>query len=147
MVNAINGKWSPQYMLSCIFKALFMNESTLILRCKQKLFMAGTLLICGSLSSYFFLASRRFVLAFKALFMARLLSWWDQVAYDTTVVETLTGYKSSTISHLVIVRLPCTWCVTPCSALKSALRLPPRFWYCLCLGILFMCQYSCPTPR
>ena len=38
----------PQYLLGCIFKALFMNESTLILRYKQKLFMAGTfVLICG----------------------------------------------------------------------------------------------------
>ena len=33
-------------MLGCIFKALFMNESMLILRYKQKLFMAGTGLIC-----------------------------------------------------------------------------------------------------
>ena len=29
-------------MLGCIIKALFKNESTLILRYKQKLFMAGT---------------------------------------------------------------------------------------------------------
>ena len=63
-----------------------MNESTLILRYKQKLFKAETfVLICGSLSSYFFLASHRLVPVFKALFMARLLSGWDQVAYDTPV--------------------------------------------------------------
>ena len=36
----------PQCMLGCIFKALFMNESMLILRYKQKLFMAETGLIC-----------------------------------------------------------------------------------------------------
>ena len=36
----------PQCMLGCIFKALFMNESMLILRYKQKLFMAGTGLVC-----------------------------------------------------------------------------------------------------
>ena len=36
----------PQRMLGYTFKALFMNESMLILRYKQMLFMAGTGLIC-----------------------------------------------------------------------------------------------------
>ena len=31
------------------------------------------------------------------------------------------------------------WWVTPCGAVKSALRLPPSFWYCFCLAILFVC--------
>ena len=31
------------------------------------------------------------------------------------------------------------WGVTPCGAVKSALRLPPSFWHCLCLTILFIC--------
>ena len=36
----------PQCMFGYTFKALFMNESMLILRYKQTLFMAGTGLIC-----------------------------------------------------------------------------------------------------
>ena len=36
------------------------------------------------------------------------------------------------------------WGVSPCGAVKSALRLPPRFWHCLCLAILFICLKSCP---
>ena len=31
------------------------------------------------------------------------------------------------------------WGVTACGAVKSALRLPPSFWHCLCLAILFIC--------
>ena len=31
------------------------------------------------------------------------------------------------------------WGVTPFGAVKSALRLPPSFWHCLCLAILFIC--------
>ena len=31
------------------------------------------------------------------------------------------------------------WGVSPCGAVKSALRLPPSFWHCLCLAILFIC--------
>ena len=31
------------------------------------------------------------------------------------------------------------WGVTPCDAVKSALRLPPSFWHCLCPAILFIC--------
>ena len=80
--------------------------------------------------------------------------------------ETLSGYKSSAISHPAIIRLACTkangysnfvthppslwrsfvvlcinkvWCVTPRGAIKSALRLPPSFSYCFCLAILFLC--------
>ena len=30
------------------------------------------------------------------------------------------------------------WGVTPCGAVKSALRLPLSFWHCLCLAILFI---------
>ena len=68
--------------------------------------------------------------------------------------ETLSGYKSSAISHPAIIRLACTkangysnfvthppslwrsfvvlcinkvWCVTPRGAIKSALRLPQAF--------------------
>ena len=61
----------PQCMLYCIFKALFMNESTLIVRYKQKLFMVGTGLIFRMFVIIFFLASRRLVPVFKALYMAR----------------------------------------------------------------------------
>ena len=80
--------------------------------------------------------------------------------------ETLSSYKRSAISDLVIIRLACmkansysnfvthppslwrsfvvlginkVWGVTPCGAVKSALRLPPSFWHCLCLAILFIC--------
>ena len=62
----------PQCMLCSIFKALTMNESTLILRYKQKLYVVGTWLICRMFVIIFFLASRRLVPVFKALFMARL---------------------------------------------------------------------------
>ena len=134
--------------------------------------MAGTLLTCGSLSSYFFLASGRFVLAFKALFVARLLSWWDLVAYSTTVsiggdfrhwlaIKVLLFHTWSLFVYLAwkqtvtVILLPALppfggvllgyvyiyefWWVTPCGAVKSALRLPPSFWYCFCLAILFVC--------
>jgi len=91
--------------------------------------------------------------------------------------ETQSVYKSSAISCPVIIPLACTkansysnfvarplsrwsslvvlcinkvWGVTPCGAVKSALRLPPSiwrclclgmysFWHCLCLAILFIC--------
>ena len=116
-------------------------------------------------------ASDRLVPVFKDLFIARLLSWFGPGSLWYNCIcwsrfETLTGYKSSTISHLVIIRLACTkansysnfvthppslwrsfvvlginkvWGVTPCGAVKSALRLPPSFWHCLCLAILFIC--------
>ena len=58
----------------CILKALFtcMNESRLIVRYKQKLFMVGTRLMCRMFVIILFLALRRLVPVFKALFMARL---------------------------------------------------------------------------
>ena len=62
----------PQCLLGCIFKALFMNESTLILSYKQRLFMVGTWLICRMFVIIIYLASRRLVPVFKVLFMARL---------------------------------------------------------------------------
>ena len=37
------------------------------------------------------------------------------------------------------------WQVTPCGAIKSALRLPPSFWNCLCLAILFLCLNLVPS--
>ena len=45
------------------------------LRCKQKLVMAGTLLICRMFVIVYFFESRRLVPVFKAVFMTRLLSW------------------------------------------------------------------------
>ena len=54
--------------------ALFINEVSYSLRCKQKLFMAGTLLICRMFVIVCFFALHRLVPVFKAVFMARLLS-------------------------------------------------------------------------
>ena len=31
------------------------------------------------------------------------------------------------------------WRVTPCGAVKSALRFPPSFWHYLCLAFLLLC--------
>ena len=97
--------------------------------------------------------------------MIRLGSLWYNRIYWSRF-ETLSSYKRSAISDLVIIRLACTkansysnfvthppslwrsfvvlginkvWGVTPCGAVKSALRLPPSFWHCLCLAILFIC--------
>ena len=154
--------------LGCIFKALFMNESTLILRYKQKLFMAGTfVLICGVSVIIFFLSIAP--IGFPGV--SRPYSWLD-VYHDKTRqynciywwrFETLSGYKSSAI---LLIYIACTkansysnfvtrppslwrsfvvlcinkvWGVTPCGAVKSALRLPPSFWHCLSLAILFIC--------
>ena len=90
--------------------------------------------------------------------------WYNRINWSR--FETLSSYKRSAISDLVILRLACTkansysnfvthppslwrsfvvlginkvWGVTPCGAVKSALRLPPSFWHCLCLAILFIC--------
>ena len=116
----------------------------------------------------FFLALRRLVPVFKALFMARLGSLWYNCIYWSRF-ETLSSYKSSAISDLVIIHLACTkansysnfithppslwrsfvvlciskvWGITPsnCGAVKSVLRLPPSFWHCLCLATLFICH-------
>ena len=65
----------PQYLLGCIFKALFMNESTLILRYKQKLFMAGTFVLilwCVCHHIYSKHCADWFSWCLKALFVARL---------------------------------------------------------------------------
>ena len=97
--------------------------------------------------------------------MIRLGTLWYNRIYWLRF-ETLSSYKRSAISDLVIIRLACTkansysnfvthppslwrsfvvlginkvWGVTPCGAVKSALRLPPSFWHCLCLAILFIC--------
>ena len=132
-------------MLGWIFKALFMNESMLIIRYKPKLSVVEPV--------------------FKALFMARLGSLWYNCIYWSRF-ETLSSYKSSAISDLVIIHLACTkansysnfvthppslwrsfvvlcinkvWGITPCGAVKSVLWLPPCFWHCLCLATLFIC--------
>ena len=87
----------------------------------------------------------------KTLIMIRLGSSWYNCMYWSRF-ETMSSYKSSAISHLVIIRLACTkansssnfvthppslwrsfvvlctntvWAVTPCGAVKSALRLHP----------------------
>ena len=97
--------------------------------------------------------------------MIRLGSLWYNCIYWSSF-ETLSSYKSSAISDLVIIRLACTkansysnfvtrppslwrsfvvlcinkaWGVTPCGAVTSALRLPPSCWHCLYLAILFIC--------
>ena len=97
--------------------------------------------------------------------MIKLGSSWYNCIYWSRF-ETLSSYKSPAISDLVIIRLACmkansygnfvthppflwrsflvscinkVWGVTPCGVVKSALRLPPSFWRCLCLAILFIC--------
>lgn len=46
----------PQCMLCSIFKALFIDESTLILRYKQKLFVVGTLTEMSYVCHHIFLS-------------------------------------------------------------------------------------------
>ena len=98
--------------------------------------------------------------------MIRLGSLWYNCIHWSRF-ETLSSYKLLLLrADLVITRLACTkansysnfvthppslwksfvvlginkvWEVTPCGAVRSALRLPPSFWYCLCLAILFIC--------
>ena len=96
----------PQCMFGYTFKALFMNESMLILRYKQTLFMAGTGLIC-----------RMFVIICTALlaqkYRCRLHSitfgyYCSLVLTFESVDEILLCYHSNKTSSAVLSQ--CTIC-------------------------------------
>ena len=81
----------------------------------------------------------RHCLAIKVL----LFHTWSLLIY---VACTKANSYSNFVTHppslwrsFVVLCINKVWGVTPCGAVKSALRLPPSFWHCLCLAILFIC--------
>ena len=100
----------PQCMFGYTFKALFMNESMLILRYKQTLFMAGTGLICLCLSLYAQHCWHKSILTF---YRCRLHSitfgyYCSVVLTFESVDEILLCYHSNKTSSAVLSQ--CTIC-------------------------------------